>query len=344
MMQIKWLMILFAALVTLSCHHGAGLTPYKAGFNMPSIHDLRDMPYYLPVVRPDGSGNGVQALRRFDLIFTGHNISHQSAQYDKIQNLAALTPGQYTHVFAYVGKDHKGLAYAVEMNVDKSQEFSLNDQGISVSGQFYLHCLGSDFNQQACPKNSYLYGIHSYDYLLAKRLRPALLATLKAHEAQLMETMASDLAQNYPFQIPVDFSLHSFTDKTAYLRDDGRANGADCAAYFVSLFEEIGGICLQQVRVNATRLNDYYLNDAIGKRAVIPARYNPILKRSVSLHSLLAEMGYALKDKPGAGHLCAGRQAESGIPTPDALFNSPSLQTVALVNDPRLQLVQTIAY
>ena len=336
----KTFFILLSSVIVFACTYGVDSPLEEHSFSSPDIHSLTDDTYYFPVPSVDQSSSWSQPLQRFDLIFVGHNVDLQATSYNKVQNLAALTPGKYTHVFAYIGKDKNGLAYGVEMNVDKRQEFRMGTDGLKISGQFYLHCLGSDFNNNSCPDNSYLYSINSYDYMMAKRLRPELRKRLMQHESQLIETMATDLAQAYPFQIPVDINLTSIAQKKAYLIDDGRDNGADCTSYFVSLFEEVADICLENVRVEASVLSDYFLNDQLGKRAVIPAKYNPVLNRTVSLNSALGEMGYTLKNNLPRQSACSQQRSVQGIPTPNALFSSPSLESVSLVSGARIRLPQ----
>lgn len=312
------------------------------GTSHPDISQLSNEIYYFPVQDDNQAEALFQPLQRFDLVFAGHNVDLQAAGFDKVQNLAALTPGKYTHVFAYMGKDENGLAYGVEMNVDKRQDFRLVMNGLKVSGKFYLHCLGSDFNNNSCPASSFLYGLNSYDYMTAKRLKPELHQKLLKHESQLMKTMAEDLEQGYPFQVPLAIDLKNITRKTVYLLDDGRKNGADCSSYFVSLFEEVADVCIEGARLQATDLSDYFLNDRLGRRAVIPAQYNPVLKQTVTLSSVLGEMGYALKNNSPRPSRCSGQQSVLGIPTPDALFNSPSLVSIATgpVNRVPIQLAQ----
>lgn len=338
----KTIFILLSAAIIFACSYGVEVPLVERSFSSPDIYSLRADTYYFPIQGVDQPSSWSQPLQRFDLIFVGHNVDLHAASYDKVQNLAALTPGKYTHVFAYIGKDENGLAYGVEMNVDKRQDFKLGTDGLKISGQFYLHCLGSDFNNNSCPDNSYLYGINSYDYMLAKRLRPELRKRLMQHESQLIETMATDLTQAYPFQIPVDINLKSIAQKTAYLIDDGRDNGADCTSYFVSLFEEVADVCLENVRIEASVLSDYFLNDQLGKRAVIPAKYNPVLNRTVSLNSALGEMGYTLKNNSPRQSACSHQRSVQGIPTPNALFSSPSLESVSLISGARIRLAQMV--
>ncbi len=338
----KTYLILLSAAIIFTCTYGVDMPFEEQSFSSPDIHSLSDDIYYFPVQSANQLSSWSQPLQRFDLIFVGHNVDLHATGYDKVQNLAALTPGKYTHVFAYIGKDENGLAYGVEMNVDKRQEFIMGADGLKISGQFYLHCLGRDFNKNSCPENSYLYGINSYDYVMAKRLRPELHERLMLHEDQLIETMAKDLAQAYPFQIPVDIGFKNITRKTAYLIDDGRDNGADCTSYFVSLFEEVADICLENVRVEASVLSNYFLNDQLGKRAVIPAKYNPVLNRTVSLSSALGEMGYTLKNNKPRQSACSHQSSVQGIPTPNALFSSPSLESVSLIRGARIRLAQMV--
>lgn len=322
--------MLFLLPILSICFFGCGsnLRNIESVTVLPNIYDLKNETYYFASKKLSNSVVKFQPLERFDLIFAGHDIDLDLNDYDKIQNLSALTPGRYTHVLAYIGKDNQGHAYAVEMNVDKKQDFKLSLSGLKVSGRFYLSCLGADFNHDTCPSNSYTYGLNSYDYMEAKRLKPVLRKQLMAYENQLIESMAVDLSKHYPFQIPLDINFKTISNKAAYLVDDGRKNGADCASYFVSLFEEVANICLEDTHINASTLSTYYQNNPIGKKALIPQEYNPVLKRTESLNNILGELGYTLFDNLPRQRSCSNSKTVKGIPMPNLIFNSPSLVSI----------------
>ncbi|MBT3726112.1 MAG: hypothetical protein HOM14_20070 [Gammaproteobacteria bacterium] len=328
MMKIKALFVLFLAVMIFTLNGESGSPGLEKNLSLPDIDSLINETYYFPSKAFSQKPVEYQPLERFDLIFSGHDININSREYDKIQNLSVLTPGRFTHVLAYIGKDKDGLAYAVEMNVAKNQDFKLGMDGLKVGGRFYLYCLGSDFDNESCPENSFVYGINSYDYVQAKRLKPALRQKLLKHEVQLLETMGTDLAQHYPFQIPLYISFKTLSDKVAYLVDDGRENGADCASYFVSLFEEVADVCLDEVRMDASTLSAYYLDNKMGKRALIPGQYNPVLKRTASLNNILGDLGYAILDNTPRQLSCSSAASVKGIPMPDLIFNSPSLEKI----------------
>lgn len=160
------------------------------------------------------------------MIFVGHDIN-ESLRDDNLLNLSYAIPGKYTHVLSYVGKDAHGFAYAVEMNADKNQTFNIDLNGFSVGGEFYLYCLGSDFAKKSCPSHHHIYGMNTYDYMLAKRLNPVLKKGLMRYEEQLIKTMENDLRKGYAFQVPVEIDLETPFRKVIPLIEDGRKNGAD---------------------------------------------------------------------------------------------------------------------
>lgn len=279
---------------------------------------LKDEVYYFGSKKHNSSDVKYQALRRFDLIFVGHDINASSRQYNKLQNLAALIPGTYTHVLSYIGKDKDGFAYAVEMNADKEQSFELDSQGVKLGGRLYFYCLGSDFGEKSCPKSNYEHGIKSYDYMWAKRVK----LDIKKYEKQLLKTIKKDYLEKHPFQIPLDFSLKTQETKVISILDDGRKNGSSCAGYFVSLFEKVAGLCMDDVRINAKNLKDYYLHDEIGKKAVVPLKYSVFFNKTIRLKEVFGKLGYSLVDNKPRETKC---KELVGIVTPDLLFHSSQM-------------------
>ena len=139
MIKIKALFIIFIAILIFAFNSGSGSLDREKNLMVPDINILKNETYYFPSKSFSQRPVAYQPLERFDLIFSGHDVNVNSSKYDKIQNLSALTPGRYTHVLAYIGKDSDGLAYAVEMNVDKNQNFKLGMDGLKVGGRFYLY-------------------------------------------------------------------------------------------------------------------------------------------------------------------------------------------------------------
>ena len=66
-----------------------------------------------------------------------------------------------------------------------SQNFSIGIDGLKLGGRLYVYCLGNDFGDKACPKDMYIHGIETYDYMWAKRLKPDLKKQLMEHENKL---------------------------------------------------------------------------------------------------------------------------------------------------------------
>jgi hypothetical protein len=289
-----------------------------------NIQYLIDDTYYFPAHQISDEPIVYQALKRFDLIFVGHDIKSTDNKSD-IDIITSIIPGYWTHVLAYIGKDSDGFAYAVEMNTDKNVTYSFDVNGLKVGGKFYIYCLGNDYAKKSCPKDEYFYGIEIFDYMWAKRLKPDLREELLKHESELLATMREDLISEFPFQLPIRLDLHTALNKEVVLVDDGRKNGADCTAYFISLFEEVAGVCLDDVRMNAASLESYYTNDIIGKEAMLPEKYNIFTQGDIYIKTLLNELGYSIVDNAPRETLCSDKRVVSAIPMPDSLFNSPSL-------------------
>ena len=289
------------------------------------IEKLKNEVYYFPAKKNSNSRIKYQPLKRFDLIFVGHKIDLNSTKYDKFQNLAALIPGKYTHVLSYIGKDKHGFAYAIEMNANENQIATINFSSLNIEGKLYIYCLGRDFNNNSCPDDKYIYGIKSYDYMWAKRLKPKLRQQLMVYEDKIMNTIKNDLINSFPFQIPLDINTKTLSNKIIPLVDDGRENGADCVSYFISLFEEIANTCIVDTKIDAKALEQYYLNDIVGKKAVIPKRYNLIIEKTLKLNETIGILGYSLVNNIPRKSLCRDKIDTYGVSTPNLLFNSASM-------------------
>lgn len=288
-----------------------------------AIDRLLNETYYFPAKKQGSREVIYQPLERFDLIFAGHDLNSSSSF------LAYATPGLYTHILAYLGKDSQGFAYAVEINGNDNENFTIVN-GLKVDGRLFVYCLGSDYGDRECPKDQYIHGIETYNYVWAKRLKYDLREQLIQHNDILMTTIKEDLMTAYPVQLPFHVGLETFMTKEITLVDDGRKNGADCTAYFVSLFEEVAGVCLDEVRMDADSFKSYYLYDPIGKEAKIPAEYNFFSSGELYISELFTDLGYSLVDNTPRQTLCHDARIVTGVPTPNLIFNSPSMVEINL--------------
>jgi len=284
--------------------------------------------YYFPAKKSDNAPVSYLPLKPYDLIFAGHDFNSTYAL------LAFATPGKYTHTLMYLGKDSEGFAYGIEMNGDKNDSYSLDRHGLQIDGRLYVYCLGNDFGTKECPQDLYHNGLETYDYKWAKTLTPPLYENLMKHQKELIHTIKEDLTHSYPTQLPFHIGWDTLLTKKIPLVDDGRKNGADCTAYFVTLFEEVGKVCLEDVRMTAAELEDYYLYDPIGEQAKIPAQYNIFSKdEDLYLSTLFNEMGYLLTDTSRETQ-CPTHQIVSGVPVPQRLFESPDLIEITPAEKP----------
>ncbi|OQX74853.1 MAG: hypothetical protein B6D59_00890 [Campylobacteraceae bacterium 4484_4] len=274
--------------------------------------------FYFPAKKESNESVVYQPLQPLDFIFVGHDSNSSESM------LANVIPGHYTHMLMYLGKDEEGFAYGVEMNTEENAGYQFDAQGVRIDGRLFVYCLGSDFGEKECPQDLYHFGLETYDYMWARRLKPSLHERLSRHRGEIVSTIRQDLVNRYPIQIPFHFGIETPLTKILPLVDDGRENGADCTAYFVSLLEEVAGICLQDVRIDAAQLQDYYLNDPVGKEAVIPAEYNPLSAGDLHISDLFSKMGYSIADTTRQT-ACEGDRNVTGIPIPDRLYHSPDM-------------------
>lgn len=284
---------------------------------------LSDESWYFPAKKPDDQEMSYLPLRRFDLIFTGYSALFDSS-YERV------IPGTYTHVLAYIGKDANGFAYGIEMNTDQDRTYTMDINGLQVGGQLYLYCLGSDYGKRPCPADLYFFGLERYDYLWAKSLAPHLKERLMSRESELMATIQQDLSDGFPFQLPFRVTLLTAFTKEIILHEDGRKNGTDCVDYFVSLFEEKANVCMNDIRIGADEISDYFLHDPQGKNVVLPAAYNPFGQKDVLASEMLTQEGFSIVDNQPRQTQCADGRVVSGIAIPDRVFNSSSLITPTL--------------
>jgi len=295
-----------------------------------NIEYLKDDTYYFPARQTSEEPIVYQPLKRFDLIFVGHDIKSEDKKSD-IDIITSIIPGYYTHILSYIGKDSDGFAYAVEMNTDENVSYTFDFNGLKVGGKFYIYCLGNDYAEDACPKDEYFYNLKIFDYMWAKRLKPDLRVELIKKETELLATMKEDLKSEFPFQLPIDLGLQTAFKKEVPIIEDGRKNGADCTAYFISLFEEVVGVCLDDVRMNAATLESYYMNDPIGQEAMLPEKYNIFTQGDIYLKTLLSEKSYSIVDNIPRETSCSDKRVVSGMPLPDLLFKSPSMINIESV-------------
>ncbi|MEA1918905.1 MAG: hypothetical protein U9N52_03610 [Campylobacterota bacterium] len=293
-----------------------------------SVECLKNETYYFPAKKDATAPLSYQALERFDLIFVGHNVD---AAAEGELNLALSIPGYYTHILSYIGKDADGFAYAVEMNTDENKSVTFGLNGLEVNGQLYIYCLGNDFAKKPCPKDDYTYGMETYDYMWAKRLLPQLRERIMSYEKQLLQTIKDDLRYEYPFQLPMHLGLDILVNKEIPIIDDGRENGADCTGYFVSLFEEIAGVCMDDIRMSAEVFESYYRHNNLGMQAIIPAKYNLFYDEDIYFSKLLNEQEYSFINNAPRQSRCLDARMVVGMPTPNLVFNSPSMLDVDVV-------------
>jgi len=281
---------------------------------------LKNETYYFPANTPENEKVALQPLKQFDFIFVGHSGSHDINEERRLTT--NIIPGTYTHMLMYIGKDSDGLAYGIEMNVDGNATLEVGENGVHIAGRPYVYCLGSD-GTKTCPKDEYVWGLETYDFLWGKELAPSLYSQLLKHKNEILTQIKKDLENKFPFQLPINFDLDK---KTINLVNDGRANGADCTAYITLLLEEAAGVCMDDIVVNADKMTDYYTHDPRGESVYIPGKYNPVFPgQDLYLSELLTTYHFTVVNNPPRQTQCSDGRKAVGIPIPDKVFHSPSL-------------------
>ena len=290
-----------------------------------AIEYLKKEIYYFPAKQESNDTLVYQPLHPFDFIFVGHDFNSSDAL------LAYATPGHFTHMLMYLGKDDAGFAYGVEMNGEPEDSYHIDMHGLNLDGRLYVYCLGNDYGEKECPRDLYHHGLETYDYMWAKRLEPSLHEQLLSHQEEIITTIKQDLINAYPTQLPFYIGWDTPLTKVLPLIDDGRFNGADCTAYFISLLEEKAKICLNDVRIDAAELEYYFIYDPIGQQATIPAQYNPFSKEDLPMSFLFTQMGYSITDISRQTE-CSNHKTVTGIPIPDKVFHSLDLTEIEPVS------------
>ena len=283
---------------------------------------LKDELYYFPANTPNNEKVAAQPLKQFDFIFVGHT----PGTVEEGQINTDIIPGIYMHMLMYIGKDSDGFAYGVEMNVNADAKLEMKDDGsIHLDGKLFVYCLGSDYNKE-CPKDEYVWGFEGYDYMWAKRLAPQLHDKLAEHKNELITQIKNDLKAPFLFQLPLNIDMDGFFFR---LVNDGRQGGADCTAYMALLLEEVAGVCMDNIHVNAEAMEDYYINDPRGQEVHIAAEDNPFSTEDAFISDLLNSGLFSIVDNTPRQTMCPDERQVVGIPTPDQVFNSPSLVDIA---------------
>ncbi|HKJ90567.1 MAG TPA: hypothetical protein VJ960_05505 [Oceanipulchritudo sp.] len=283
------------------------------------VHQLADRIYYFPANRTHEEETRYLPLRKWDLIFTGDYRNQAGDEFDH-ENINWLIPGPFNHIMVYIGKDSRGMAYAIELNTA-----SFFDPGGLV-----LICLGSDYGLMRFHEETALHDRKRLTHRWAMRFRTEARNQILRSEENLLNRLATDLALGFPYQLEFRHSGNLF-DPTVYLVDDGFTGGAGCSDYWTTLFEEYAGLCLKDVRVSVAELEAYFQEDPEGVQAYAPEILSPF-PQPIRIKAIL-DLGYeAVADAP---HIfpCDGT-SETGLVLPSLIFESPLLEEIPAVGWP----------
>jgi len=284
---------------------------------------LRDEVYLMPANKGVHDETVYLPLRQWDIILAGM-MQPGLTTGDAPALVSLLIPGEFDHILVYVGKDGAGIAYAVELNTD---DIRLEGTQALVTGGHRFICLGKDYGLSPHPTGQQVSDRRFYAIRWAKTFTAEDRHRLNAASGRMMERLRTDILSGYPYQLEFWYSGGNIlADRTLHLVDDGLANGAGCADYWTSLFEDYAGVCLKGVRKDAQQIMDYYLNDPVGRTAYLPARLNPLGGGDIPLTTLI-ELGLTLVDDAPHRFVCDGTE-ETGLVLPNMISVSPSLRDV----------------
>lgn len=285
--------------------------------NVQDIHlnELNDELYLFPASHPGNNKITTIPLQRWDIIFVG---DLKASAYNE-DNVNVLIPGDYDHILIYLGRDQSGIPYAVEMT------YSLENEIVNLRllhlPEFYTVLPGSD----SMPIPIITKPIWEYNNRWAKRLVPSELEKVLKNEKELLHKIETHWRNKFEYHLEYSWS-GDFNDKQIYLVDDGLNNGASCTDYWLTLFENIAGVCIHHARINAHDLTDYYLNDPVVSQSPIPESLNPF-SFMITSSELINTLNFKLVDPPAHIFSC-DTTAETGVAIPSRLINSPQLEEI----------------
>lgn len=287
--------------------------PFSPVLSGEDIHGLSDSAYRFPANYSPRDQTVYLSLRRWDVIFTGDRVNFPESEVDS-ENINRLIPGPFNHIMVYMGKDSRGLAYAVELNTG----------GFDDPGGLRLICLGSDYGVIRHPEFQYLQDRKLLNRRWAMRFREDVRARLQDAEAVLMARLKSDLVLGFPYELEFTHSGNLF-DPKVHIVDDGLRGGAGCSDYWTAIFEQYADVCLKGVRMNAEELEAYFLTDPEGRQAYAPPEISPF-NDPLSIAAIIGLGFYAVDDDPHV-FACDGTQ-ETGLVLPSLIMESPMLQEI----------------
>lgn len=294
------------------------------------LDELNDETYFFPALN-DANENVYIPLQKWDIIFAGYYIDSNDTNVSN-QIIAMLSPGKYTHALLYLGKDRNGYAYAAEMNVYPNVELQVGLSGVYVDGNLFIDCLGSDYEKANCPITDFgSENLFSHEYITAKRLSPNLREKIIQNEKKILEIIAEDAQDYYPFQVPLSVSYETIQTKEIILTNDGRTNGSYCAEYITLLFEE-AGVCLEDIHMTPEDLFNYFVYDTPGKDYILPGAFNIESREDITTQDFFLTNDYTFVNAPARESLCYEGNVSYGVITPEYIFNSPSMEYIPQID------------
>jgi hypothetical protein len=294
---------------------------YRSDFD---LNQLSDETYLFHALTADGTTSAIP-IRRWDLIFTGDYQDDPLTIEDESWS-NRLIPGEFNHLMVYLGRDENADPWGMEMTTSLTtygQGFDLRIIRFPEFGSSFLD--KETITLAIGPKNLSVY--HSR---WAMRLNDEQRAALQEHETQLFMQMEEDWSQGFPYQLEFNWS-GTITDKTIQLIDDGRENGASCTDYWLSLFEDYAGVCIEGTRMNSAEFEDYFRTDPEGVLVTIPESFNPF-PFSITIAQAL-NLGFTAVDPAAHSFSCDG-SSETGVPIPTRLRYNSALTEITPVATP----------
>lgn len=255
-----------------------------------------------------------QYVRPWDFIAVGGCTDDPSTEAAE-GFYSAFIPGDFDHVSVYLGRDAAGRPIAMELT---------NEIWPEDAPQFRVSVLPEGTADEAPDRlgaPQFEASLRHCAWRWSRPLQPADRDAVEAAADDLLALVQRHWEQGFRYQLPFHWS-RKLGDTSVRLVDDGFQDGADCADYWVTAFEQLAGVCLTGTRMSAADVMDYFstapFDLADAELGASGSNLLPLLANGLLL------FGWEVIDAPPHRFLCDGSE-ETGIVLPSRLILSPDL-------------------
>ncbi|MCF7977524.1 MAG: hypothetical protein K9L82_05825 [Chromatiaceae bacterium] len=277
------------------------------------ISTLAPLAYVLEARWPHSPMHFRQSVQPWDFIAVGGCRDDPMTELE--EGIASpFIPGDFTHLSVYLGRDAAGRPIAMELT-DEIRLPEITQLRITVLPE------GSDEAPDRLGLPQVEIGYQHCDWRWSRPLQPADRDAVADAADTLIATLQRHWQSDFPYQLPYLWS-GQLLDRNVWLIDDGLELGANCTDYWLSVLEEVAGVCLTGTRMSAAEITAFFQTDPIGSKTPIPDFLNP-LPFPVTAKDIL-NLGYTIIDPAPHRFSCDGTE-ETGLAFPSPFILSPDL-------------------